>query len=91
MKTCLDTGSAEEVVDCIKNILNSMGEGDCGTCVCDVIPHVCQEKEEVMLMERISDIKEKDPEFEIRSEGGEERDPQKIECYSNYCNYYITG
>ena len=78
-------------MDCIKNILNSMGEGDCATCVCDVIPHVCQEKKELTEGLRISDIKEKDPEVEIRSDEGEERNPQKIDCLSNHCDDYIFG
>ena len=82
MKTCLDTGSAEEVVDCIKNILNSMGEGDCGACVCDVIPAFCQEKEEIKESLRKSDTKEKDPEVEVRSDGG-------VECYR--CTYVVQG
>ena len=91
MKTCLETSSGEEVLDCIKNILNSMGQGDCGACICDVFPQACQEKEEMKESLRISDIKEKDPEFEIRSDGGEEKDHQKINCYGNFCDYYITG
>ena len=71
-------------MDCIKNILNSMGEGDCATCVCDIFPQVCQEKKEITENLRISDNKEKDTEVEIRSDEGEE-----IECY--YCSPYVHG
>ena len=31
--------TAEEVLDCVKNIPNSIGQGECKTCICDVIPH----------------------------------------------------
>ena len=82
MKTCLETSSGEEVLDCIKNILNSMGQGDCGACICDVFPQACLEKEEIPEGLRISDIKEKDTEVEIRSDGG-------VECYR--CTYYVQG
>ena len=78
-------------MDCVKNILDSMGQGDCGACICDVFPKICQEKEEIPEGLRISDIKEKDPEVEIRSDGGEEKDHLKIECYSNSCDDYIFG
>merc|ERR1712198_657208 len=81
VKTCLNTGSAEEVLDCVKNILDSIGQGDCGACICDVFPKICQEKEEMKKSLRISDIKEKDTEAEIRSDEGEE------ECY--YCSPYV--
>ena len=91
MKTCLETSSGEDVLDCIKNILNSMGQGDCGACICDVFPQACQEKEEIPEGLRISDIKEKDTEVEIRSDGGEEKDHLKIECSSNHCDDYIFG
>merc|ERR1712198_669912 len=60
VKTCLETSSGEEVLDCVKNILNSMGQGDCGACICDVFPKICQEKEEMRESLRKSDIKEKD-------------------------------
>ena len=82
MKTCLETSSGEDVLDCIKNILNSMGQGDCGACICDVFPQACLEKEEIPEGLRVSDIKEKDPEVEIRSDGG-------VECYR--CTYYVQG
>ena len=44
METCLDTGSAEEVIECVRNILDSIGQGECKDCICDIIPHLCQEK-----------------------------------------------
>ena len=44
METCLDTGSAEEVIECVRNILDSIGQGECKGCICDIIPHLCQEK-----------------------------------------------
>ena len=44
VETCLHTGSAEEVIDCVKNILESIGKGDCKDCICDIIPQFCQEK-----------------------------------------------
>ena len=42
VKTCLHTGSAEEVLDCVKNILDSIGQGDCKECICDIIPSFCK-------------------------------------------------
>ena len=42
METCLNTGTAEEVLTCVENILNSVGQGDCLACICDVIPALCQ-------------------------------------------------
>ena len=33
------------MIDCVKNILESIGQGDCKACICDVIPQFCQEKE----------------------------------------------
>ena len=45
METCLNTGSAEEILNCIENILNSIGQGDCLACICDVIPQMCQKNE----------------------------------------------
>jgi len=44
VETCLDTGSAEEVIECVRNILESIGQGECKDCICDIIPHLCQEK-----------------------------------------------
>jgi len=82
VKTCLETSSGEDVLDCIKNILNSMGQGDCGACICDVFPQACQEKEGIPEGLRISYIKEKDPEVEIRSDEG-------VECYR--CTYFVQG
>ena len=32
------------MIDCVKNILESIGEGDCKACICDIIPQFCQEK-----------------------------------------------
>ena len=45
VETCLKTGSAEEVIDCVKNILESIGKGDCKACICHIIPHFCHDKE----------------------------------------------
>ena len=39
------TGSAEEVLDCMINILNCTGLGDCNACICDVIPQFNQKVE----------------------------------------------
>ena len=44
VETCIHTGSAEEVLECVKNILDSLGQGDCKTCICDIIPGFCQGK-----------------------------------------------
>ena len=47
VETCIHTGTAEEVIDCVKNILESIGQGDCKACICDIIPQFCQEKKTV--------------------------------------------
>ena len=47
METCLDTGSADEVMECVRNILDSVGKGECKDCVCDLIPQFCQKKKMV--------------------------------------------
>ena len=52
-ETCLSTGSAEEVIDCVKNILESIGQGDCKACICHIIPQFCHDKEK----ERVSLVK----------------------------------
>merc|ERR1712002_567032 len=44
VETCQGTGSAEEVTGCVKNILDSVGQGDCKTCICHTVPHFCQEE-----------------------------------------------
>ena len=44
VETCLDIGTAEEVMDCVRNILDSVGKGECKDCICDIIPNLCQEK-----------------------------------------------
>ena len=31
-------------MECVKNILDSVGQGECKDCICDIIPHLCQEK-----------------------------------------------
>jgi len=41
VSTCLDTGSPQEVIECVRNILDSIGQGDCKDCICDIIPHLC--------------------------------------------------
>merc|ERR1719312_257252 len=38
------TPAAEEVIECVRNILDSIGHGECKDCICDIIPHLCQEK-----------------------------------------------
>merc|ERR1712037_104577 len=43
VETCIHTGSAEEVIDCIKNILESTGQGDCKACICNVVPQFCND------------------------------------------------
>ena len=43
VETCIHTGSAEEVIDCIKNILESTGKGDCKACICTVVPQFCND------------------------------------------------
>ena len=32
------------MIDCVKNILESIGQGDCKACICDIIPQFCQEE-----------------------------------------------
>ena len=44
VETCIHTGTAEEVIDGVKNILESIGQGDCKACICDIIPQFCQEE-----------------------------------------------
>merc|ERR1712189_46997 len=44
VETCQGTGSAEEVTGCVKSILDVNGQGDCKACICDTIPHFCQEE-----------------------------------------------
>ena len=48
-------------MDCVKNILDSMGQGDCGACICDVFPKICQEKEEMMLTGSLRKEKDQQP------------------------------
>jgi hypothetical protein len=40
-------GSSEELIDCVKNILESNGQGDCKACICHIIPMFCHDKETV--------------------------------------------
>ena len=40
-------GSSEEMIDCVKNILESNGQGDCKACICHIIPMFCHDKETV--------------------------------------------
>merc|ERR1711964_784327 len=44
VETCQLTASAEEVTGCVKNVLDVNGQGDCKACICDTIPHFCQEE-----------------------------------------------
>merc|ERR1711973_468216 len=44
VETCQGTGSAEEVTGRVKNILDSVGQGDCKACICHTVPHFCQEE-----------------------------------------------
>merc|ERR1712013_225589 len=41
VNTCLNTGSPQEVIECVRNILDSIGQGDCKDCICDIIPNLC--------------------------------------------------
>ena len=69
VETCIHTGSAEEVLECVKNILDSLGQGDCKTCICDIIPGFCQGKnvEPVKTEPRkISDVESKLKDLHLR-------------------------
>ena len=44
VETCIHTGTAEDVIGCVINILQSSGQGECKACICDIIPQFCQEK-----------------------------------------------
>ena len=35
------------MIDCVKNILESNGQGDCKACICHIIPMFCHDKETV--------------------------------------------
>ena len=61
METCLNTGTAEEVLTCVENILNSVGQGDCLACICDVIPALCQANN-ILIPQTRSDKEDKDQE-----------------------------
>ena len=81
-------GSAEEVLNCVEDILNSNGQADCKACICDVFPQICQKNETTQTeIQRISDIKEAKVEVD---NVGEERDPQKS-CNFLTCTGSILG
>ena len=63
----------------MENILNSVGQGDCLACICDVIPALCQGNN--IIPETRSEVEDKDQ---------EEKDSQKS-CPALACAGYILG
>ena len=79
VETCLHTGSAEEVIECVNNILDNIGQGDCRAFICHIIPQFSQEKKMVAAEEKshwkemVQPAKAKS---QKRSDSEAEKDPQ---------------
>ena len=80
METCLNTGTPEEVLTCVENILNSVGQGDCLACICDVIPALCQGNNIIVTEDKVETRHEDEDKDE------EEKDPQTTCNSSNFLN-----
>ena len=64
-----DTGTPEEVLTCVENILNSIGQGDCLACICVVIPALCQGNNIIVTEDEV----ETRPEVDDKDEEGRGR------------------
>ena len=70
----------------MENVLNSVGQGDCLACICDVIPALCQ-GDNILIPETRSEVEDKDQE----EKDSQKSCPAQLSCSFLTCTSSILG